>query len=199
MSDKDSWETPQDLYEELDIEFNFLIDACATTENRKAPIHLCDMLSLNSFEDLEHNLLDELADHAEAITYGIDSIYEEVHYDNTDLVSEMIQERFFENYADEFSIFMNPPYSDKGPFLHRAWEFSKHMKVVCLVPENILTAKYMDIFDKCTEGSFRDWKEGLTIRHMKRRVKFTHPTLKSSSPNFGCMLLIMDRRGLEDA
>ena len=73
------------------------------------------------------------------------------------------------------------------------------MRVVCLVPDNILTARYMDIMDKNDgEGSFREWKKGLTIRHMTRRVKFTHPTLKASSPNFGCMLLIMDRRGVEE-
>lgn len=32
---KDDWETPQDLFDELNDEFNFTLDACATPENAK--------------------------------------------------------------------------------------------------------------------------------------------------------------------
>ena len=35
MSDKMDWETPQDLFDELDAEFHFDIDVCATAENTK--------------------------------------------------------------------------------------------------------------------------------------------------------------------
>ncbi len=31
----DEWETPQDLYDEIDAEFNFTLDVCATAENKK--------------------------------------------------------------------------------------------------------------------------------------------------------------------
>ena len=31
----DEWETPQDIYDELDAEFHFTLDACATDENHK--------------------------------------------------------------------------------------------------------------------------------------------------------------------
>ena len=32
-SKKDDWETPQELFEELDYEYNFTLDPCATPEN----------------------------------------------------------------------------------------------------------------------------------------------------------------------
>lgn len=37
-SKTDEWSTPQDLFDELDREFRFTLDACATDEN-----HKCDM------------------------------------------------------------------------------------------------------------------------------------------------------------
>ena len=37
-SNTDLWSTPQDFFDELDSEFNFNLDPCATTEN-----HKCDM------------------------------------------------------------------------------------------------------------------------------------------------------------
>ena len=33
------WETPQDLFDELDKEFHFRIDVCATSENSKCLLH----------------------------------------------------------------------------------------------------------------------------------------------------------------
>lgn len=33
------WETPQDLFEELDAEFGFTLDPCATAENAKCPCY----------------------------------------------------------------------------------------------------------------------------------------------------------------
>ena len=34
-SNKEDWETPQDLFDELDREFDFFLDVCATKENTK--------------------------------------------------------------------------------------------------------------------------------------------------------------------
>lgn len=39
-SDSDEWETPQWLYDELNKEFKFELDPCATSENAKCPLHL---------------------------------------------------------------------------------------------------------------------------------------------------------------
>ena len=35
MSNSNEWETPQDLFDELDREFHFTLDVCATKENAK--------------------------------------------------------------------------------------------------------------------------------------------------------------------
>lgn len=35
MSQSDEWETPQDLFQELNKEFNFTVDFCATEQNKK--------------------------------------------------------------------------------------------------------------------------------------------------------------------
>ena len=36
-SNSDNWATPQDFYEDLNKEFNFNLDVCATSENHKTP------------------------------------------------------------------------------------------------------------------------------------------------------------------
>lgn len=92
-----------------------------------------------------------------------------------------------------FAIFMNPPYSNPGPFIAKAWEDSKDFKIVILVPTSILSAKYLDILDKGNEFE-REWKKGVTIVPLRRRTKFVHKSLKQSSPPGGCMLIILDRR-----
>ncbi len=38
-SDKDYWETPQSLFDELDAEFHFNLDPCCTHENAKCKDH----------------------------------------------------------------------------------------------------------------------------------------------------------------
>lgn len=38
-SNSDDWETPQELFDELDKEFNFQLDPCATVENTKCPFY----------------------------------------------------------------------------------------------------------------------------------------------------------------
>lgn len=91
------------------------------------------------------------------------------------------------------AVFMNPPYSNAAPFLVRAWEFSEHRKVVCLVPSRMIHNKNIDFL--FTYAEFRVPKPGLEIRFLSRRTKFIPPPgIKSSSPDFGCMLLIMHRK-----
>ena len=36
----DEWETPQDLFDELDKEFHFNLDPCATDANHKCPVYI---------------------------------------------------------------------------------------------------------------------------------------------------------------
>lgn len=164
MNVKDQWETPLDLFSELDREYNFLIDACTSNgNNSKCPFFLKDATLFWNQDNLS--------------SVDSDSPYVE-HLDFSD-----------------YSVFMNPPYSNPKPFLERAWEFSTEMTVVCLVPISIITCKYMDFLFK--EGRYRVPKPGLGIRYLSRRTRFTHPTKKVSSPPGGCMLLIMNRSSNE--
>lgn len=164
----DEWQTPDELFEELNIEFNFDIDLCATKENSKCEDFCSNYLS-NVIENRNSN----------CIGYFQDEIKREVsgHKINT--------------------AWMNPPYSNPKPLLEKAWEDSKHCKIVILVPNTIKTTKYMDMLDE-HEGhkTFRKWRKGLEIRDLSRRTAFIHTEKQSSSPSFGCMLLVMDRRRL---
>ena len=47
-SEKDEWETPQDLFDELNREFGFDVDVCATRENAK-----CDAYIANNSLELD--------------------------------------------------------------------------------------------------------------------------------------------------
>lgn len=159
----DCWQTPDWLFEELNREFNFDIDLCATEENSKCNIWCVDYLkSLTKMR-------------------GSNCV-------------GCLNEDF--EFIDELSCFMNPPYSNPKPFIEKAWEDSKHCKIVCLLPNTIKTCKYMDILDANKGNStFRQWLPGLEIRDLSRRTGFIHPEKESSSPSFGCMLLIMERGG----
>lgn len=142
----DAWETPKWLFDELDSEFDFVIDLCATRDNTK---------KLDFCEDY------------------LDYVASEQQYQ---------------------CAFMNPPYSNPKPFIVKAWEDSKYHKIVILVPNTIKTCKYIDILDEnAGQGTFRKWKRGVEIRDLSRRTRFTHPHKQSSSPSFGCMLIVMDR------
>lgn len=177
MNISDQWETPQDLYDELDKEFDFIIDACATNENQKAEYRFND--ATNDWEDELDGVLCRL----EFEVYGYDR----------DLGGDYSP--IYEQYGfDERSVFMNPPYSRGliSKCLQRAWDFSSIMTVVCLVPTRCLSCSYMDCMDELEgKGPFRKWKEGIEIRHLPRRVKFTNPHREASSPNFEVCLVIM--------
>lgn len=111
-----------------------------------------------------------------------------------DYLKNDMNELFKDHGTDSRSIFMNPPYSNPGPFITKAWEDAKHFKIVILVPTSILSCKYMDILDTRRNTYERDWKRGVTVIPLNRRIQFVHPSkVKSSSPA-GSMLLILDRR-----
>ena len=91
-------------------------------------------------------------------------------------------------------IFLNPPYSNIAPFIKKAWTDSLSSKVIVLVPITVLSCKYMDFLDEGNEV-IRKWVKGLIIETVSRRIRFTHHSLKQSSPPAGSVLIIMDRRG----
>lgn len=129
---------------------------------------------------------------------------DDIYYFEIDLCSNKENGKALINVTDIFKLsslgnknaFINPPYSNIGPFIKKAWELSgPNNTVVCLVPQSIKTCKYLDFLEIETilGGFSRNWRHGVQWIDLKRRVKFTHPTLKSSSPSFGCCLLILNR------
>lgn len=116
--------------------------------------------------------------------------------------------------------FMNPPYSNPKPFIEKAWEDSKHCKIVCLVkcdPSTKWWSTFWDYKRKCNichgtgkevlvpcikcngSGHINGSKPGCEVRFFPKRIKFDPPkgwTGKASSPSFPSALVIMDRRGL---
>jgi len=54
-SNKDDWETPQELFDELDREFHFTLDVCATEDNAK-----CDRFYTKENDGLSKDWLDEM-------------------------------------------------------------------------------------------------------------------------------------------
>lgn len=161
MTDKlsDQWQTPGWLFDELNKQFNFDIDLCATKENSKCS------------------------------SYCIDYLLED-----------------FSSYDREDNIicFMNPPYSNPRPFIEKAWEDSKHCKIVCLVKcdpstkwwatfweygENIRCVRCMHIeksdidppgndqcdIDGCDYASYHGPKPGCGVRFFPKRIKFDPP------------------------
>lgn len=156
----DSWQTPQELFDELDKEFGpFDIDLCATKENSK-----CEWY----YED-----------------YLIGKVHEDFYsYDLTGFKTA----------------FMNPPYSNPLPFVQKAWEDSKHCKIVLLLKVDPSTKWWSVFWDHgstcswckgegelrnnegfwgcidCNEtGIYRGIKPGCEVRFLPKRVKFDPP------------------------
>ncbi len=153
----------------------------------------------------------------------LDSIYH-FKYDlcaNKDNIKVGTVEDIFKRNTIDGNAFMNPPFSNIGPFIEKAWELSQLATVVCLVPSSIKHNKYMDFLDtgvqkkiivdldtgkkytlKCTsiilDGELQDtysrqWVDGIEWLDLNTRTHFTHPTLTVSTPAFGCSILILNR------
>jgi len=165
----DQWQTPDWLFEELNKEFQFDIDLCATKENSKCPIWYNDYLK-NKCEGTRKD---------GCYVRGI-------------------------GYVDALSnAFMNPPYSNPRPFIEKAWEDSKHCKIVCLVkcdPSTKWWATFWNYEDVFLDGglcALEGPKPGCEVRFFPKRIKFDPPkgfTGKTSGPSFPSALIIMDRR-----
>lgn len=185
----DQWQTPQWLYDELNEEFNFDIDLCATSENSKC------------------------------YAYGTDYLHDEFMTRKNDLCS-FSGYKIGVDWAKDSTCFMNPPYSNPKPFIEKAWEDSKHCKIVCLVkcdPSTKWWSTFWDYKRKCNichgtgkevlvpcikcngSGHINGPKPGCEVRFFSKRIKFDPPKGfegKASSPSFASALIIMDRRGL---
>lgn len=188
MSNKlsDQWQTPQYLFEELDKEFNFDIDLCATKDNSKCDDFCTDYLNDRCY-----------------------CISEDHHFNLGLAVIDWCK-----------TCFMNPPHSNPKPFIEKAWEDSKHCKIVCLVKcdpstkwwgtfweygENTrcLNCNQLQTNIQCECGScgFRSYygpKPRCAVRFFPKRIQFDPPfglkNSKLSGPTFSSALLIFDRK-----
>lgn len=208
MSTSDEWRTPQWLFEELNEEFNFDIDLCATRENSKCRDYCIDYLT----------------------NYWVCALDRE-NSTRTDFKKSIGRGQFIK------TAFMNPPYSDPKPFIEKAWEDSKYCKIVCLVkcdPSTEWWATFWDYMEvtikcfNCNEGlshksttggrypcdicSLKGYivkkpgpKPGCEVRFFPKRIKFVAPKIKGqtvdlwkkqSGPTFVSALVIMDRGGI---
>ena len=77
--EKDSWQTPQDLYDDLNKEFNFNVDVCASIKN-----HLCDYFFTEVFSSLDN----EWDAFSEEAGYYTDSMFLNPPYSQTQLFLE---------------------------------------------------------------------------------------------------------------
>lgn len=130
----DCYQTPQWLFDLLNEEFRFAVDACAIPSNKKCNRYIED--ATNRWADCV--------------------------------------ERFEALSKEDRSIFMNPPYSNPGPFLERAWEFSKHMRVVCLVRDDPSTKWYQKLKQRVTgydEAGYYDNSTTLYPMNMGQDLK----------------------------
>lgn len=180
----DCWETPQWLIEELNAEFSFDIDLCATKENTK-----CKMFYIDYLNDVQ-----------------VDTTY------YAPRVATMKEYKEVGNA--NWTCFMNPPYSNPRPFIEKAWEDSKYCKIVCLVkcdPSTKWWATFWNYevsvdLESITNDdgvelathrfNFVGPKSGCEVRFFPKRIKFDPPPglCGKSGHTFPCALVIMDRR-----
>ena len=96
-----------------------------------------------------------------------------------------------QSWADE-KVWCNPPYSDLGAWLRKAWaEWDKTLGVVMLVPANRVEQKWWQDWVE----PWRDYEgSDLRVRFLPGRLRFDRPNVeigpKGDRPPFGCALLI---------
>ena len=169
----DKWQTPQWLFNELNLEFNFDIDLCATADNTK-----CDRFYFDYFSNKIHNKGDHTGD-ATGYWWSLEG-------HNNPLSCHKL------NCA-----FMNPPYSNPKPFIEKAWEDSKYCKIVCLVkcdPSTKWWATFWEYGVECpciqfgveandpdiclgcnNKGRYNGPKPGCEVRFFPKRIQFDPP------------------------
>ena len=148
MKDSDNWQTPQDLFEVLDgggfyqgIEF----------KGFNFDIDLCATRENSKCNHLCWDFLHSLTGSKDSNCIG--TIYDDVE---VGLIK---------------TGFMNPPYSNPKPFIEKAWEHSKIMKIVCLVKCDPSTRWWSVFWDYDKDCG----KPGASVRFFPKRIKFDPP------------------------
>lgn len=87
-------------------------------------------------------------------------------YLNTDMHSRTRPDSFPAKCA-----FMNPPYSNAKPFIQKAWDDSKHCKIVCIIKCDPSTSMWQIFYDFQTGKP----KPGCDIKLINKRIQFDPP------------------------
>lgn len=128
----DQYQTPQKLFNLLNREFDFVFDLCANHENVKTNKDVFTQLGVHYNRGVEkYNCLDWEVDNIFRIWFPV--IFPKIK-------------------VSKSAAFMNPPYSKPGPFLEKAWEFSRHIKTVCLVRDDPSTKWFKKIISRQLES-----------------------------------------------
>ncbi len=187
MSDSDSWETPQWLFDQLNAEFHFDIDLCATEDNSKC-------------EDFCHDYLNDIIGRKGSNCIGCFQ---------QETKQGLIQSAFMN------PPYSRPTKTNPGinSFIEKAWEDSKYCKIVCLVKCDPSTKWWSTFWNydnstctNCSSG-YPDNncyceeigpKPGCEVRFLPRRIRFEAPPGLDgqSGPTFPSCIVIMDRRRL---
>lgn len=168
----DNWQTPQDLFDVLDKGGEYM---GMKFEGFNFGIDLC---AIQTNSKCKEWCIDYLKDRARLGD---------------------LSEAFERNLIK--AAFMNPPYSNPKPFIEKAWEDSKHCKIVCLVKCDPSTQwwatfwdydveryrcavcqKQGDVVCRCSFEEFRlesymynGPKLGCSVRFFPKRIKFDPP------------------------
>lgn len=195
----DCWCTPAPLFKELDGVCNFFWDACCDRNN----------CLVESQKDL---LVDD------------DWEYD---YLKADMIEYMRRLYCHETILDK-SIFMNPPYSRPSKdnpginaFIKKAWEDSKHFRVVMLVKADMSTDWFnyplerpgdpiyaihinqrkdesiQSVYGRLEKQTQKVDYSHIGVIHLRKRIKFyvSDGIVSKASANFPSMVVVFDRRG----
>lgn len=154
----DEWRTPPVLFQKLDEEFDFDLDAAATAENA-----LC-----------EHYLTQ---------------------------AEDALSEHWWEVGWPGHRVWLNPPYGRALKFWVNAASHQAfvHKKLVVLLLPAHTSEKWFHkhIYnDDSLLGAAVSWQpyDGVQVRFLRGRLKFSLPGVKSTGARFGSMIVIMDGR-----
>ena len=171
----DQWQTPQWLFDELNAEFNFDIDLCATAENSKCKNYGIDYLK---------NLISFCTESEDTGEKGRINLYSGIA--GTGLKSA----------------FMNPPYSNPKPFIEKAWEDSKHCKIVLLVkvdPSTKWWSTFWNYEDGCycphCDHAVEIWADRWQCKKDNSHQSMTNiKPFQSAGPKPGCKVRFLPKR-----
>lgn len=174
----DEWQTPQWLFDELNKEFNFDIDLCATNENSK-----CD----DYYDDY---LREEVREHIKVWTCA----FMNPPYSNP---KSFIETAWEDSKHCKIVCLVKCDPSTKWWSTFWDYDIKLTKKDYEEVPRYVGGFRYIPPHDGTYAHSGP--KPGCEVRFFPKRIKFDPPQGfegKVSSPSFPSALVIMDRRGI---